>query len=141
MASFKLLSGDGFVDNSAGSSDKQPERKIKVEGGLPNEDLRTFDKLKKNPKTVLRTIQDNIIEMKRMFEVAQQPGKAKYTEIIRSDIAKLIPKLKADYNAVEKLHLSAAGEDSIPDPEILATSRKLDKNFEQIKAILKNRGI
>ena len=135
MASFKLLSGDGFVDNSAGSSDKQPERKIKVEGGLPNEDLRTFDKLKKNPKTVLRTIQDNIIEMKRMFEVAQQPGKAKYTEIIRSDITKLIPKLKADFNAVEKLHLSAAGEDSIPDPEILATSRKLDKNFEQINEI------
>ena len=73
--------------------------------------------------------------MKRMFEVAQQPGKAKYTEIIRSDITKLIPKLKADYNAVEKLHLSAAGEDSIPDPEILATSRKLDKNFEQINEI------
>ena len=132
MASFKLLQGgDDPKASAAGSSG--PEKKIKVEGELPNEDLRTFNKLKTNPKAVLRTIQDNIMELKRMFERAKQPERAKYTEILRADITKLLPKLKSDHNAVEKLHLTP--DEAIPDPELLATARKLDKNFEIITEI------
>ena len=70
-----------------------------------------------------------------MFEAAQQPSRAKYTETIRTDITKLLPKLKSDYSAVEKLLLSAESNANIPDPEVLATSRKLDKNFEIINEI------
>ena len=100
---------------------------------MPNEDLKTFNKLKTNPKAVLRTIQDNIMELKRMFERAKQPERAKYTEILRADITKLLPKLKSDHDAVEKLHLTP--DETIPDPELLATARKLDKNFEIITEI------
>ena len=133
MASFKLLQG-GDDPNASAAGSSGPEKKIKVEGELPNEDLKTFNKLKTNPKAVLRTIQDNIMELKRMFERAKQPERAKYTEILRADITKLLPKLKSDHNAVEKLHLTQ--DETIPDPELLATARKLDKNFEIITEII-----
>ena len=136
MNSFKLLN-EGGANTAAASSGEPPEKRVKVEGELPDEDLKTFQKLKTNPKAVLRTVQENVTEMKRMFEISSQPSKAKYTETIRTDITKLLPKLKADYTAVEKLHLSQSKSDdaAIPDPEVLATARKLDKNFLQISEI------
>jgi len=137
MNSFKLLNEGGANTAAASSGESQPEKRIKVEGEMTDEDLKTFGKLKTNPKAVLRTVQENVTEMKRMFEISSQPSKAKYTEIIRTDITKLLPKLKADYTAVEKLHLSQAKseDEAIPDPEVLATARKLDKNFLQISEI------
>ena len=135
MTSFGLLGSTRGVSTSDGLRAEPSPKRIKVEGELEGEDLRTFNKLRNSPKAVLRTIQDNITELKRMFEAAQQPSRAKYTETIRTDITKLLPKLKSDYSAVEKLLLSAESNANIPDPEVLATSRKLDKNFEIINEI------
>jgi hypothetical protein len=96
---------------------------VKVEGQKPDEDLKTFNKVKSNPKAVLRTIQDNITELKKMFEVAQDPSRIKYTETLRNEITKTLPRLKQDYTAVEKIHLKSGSSTCIPDPEILAPAR------------------
>ena len=84
---------------------------------------------------ILRSLQDLIVEQKKMYAQAQTPNKVKYTVALVDEIGKLLPKLKSDYNSVEKIHLAAGTKSCIPDPEILATARKIDKNYEGVDNI------
>lgn len=141
MASFRLLSTDANHSTASGSKDDihettKSESKVKIEGSEVNEDLKTFNKLKSNPKIILRSLQEHITEMKRMVEVAQTPNRLKYTAALTDEITKALPKLKSDYNSVEKIHLKSGSSTCIPDPEILAIARKIDKNYVTITDIM-----
>ena len=139
MASFRLLNkGGDSLTKPATAEDKKdsPNTKVKIEGSIDGEDLKTFNKLKTNPKMILRSLQELVVEQKRMFELAQAPNKIKYTTALTDEITKLLPKLKSDYNSVEKIHLKAGTESCIPDPEILAIARKIDKNYTGVDNIV-----
>ena len=111
------------------------EPKIKVEGAHPAEDLKTFDSIKSKPKHVLRNLGDAVTELKRMFEMCSDPKRKKYTEPLMNDITKLLPKLKSDFTNLEKIHLRSATDNPVPDSEILAIARKMDKNYEEVSQI------
>ena len=111
------------------------EPRIKVEGAQPAEDLKTFDSIKSKPKHVLRNLGDAVTELKRMFEMCSDPKRKKYTEPLMNDITKLLPKLKSDFTNLEKIHLRSATDNPVPDSEILATARKMDKNYEEVGQI------
>ena len=111
------------------------EPRIKVEGAQPAEDLKTFDSIKSKPKHVLRNLGDAVTELKRMFEMCSDPKRKKYTEPLMNDITKLLPKLKSDFTNLEKIHLRSATDNPVPDSEILATARKMDKNYEEVSQI------
>ena len=111
------------------------EPRIKVEGAQPAEDLKTFDSIKSKPKHVLRNLGDAVTELKRMFEMCSDPKRKKYTEPLMNDITKLLPKLKSDFTNLEKIHLRSATDNPVPDSEILAIARKMDKNYEEVSQI------
>lgn len=111
------------------------EPKIKVEGARPSEDMKTFDAIKSKPKQVLRNLGDAVTELKRMFEMCSDPKRKKYTEPLMNDITKLLPKLKTDFTNLEKIHTRSATDTPVPDGEVLATARKIDKNYEEVAQI------
>jgi hypothetical protein len=139
MASFGLLKSSTKGSESSGQvgeiAPTGTASSVKVEGQQKDEDLKTFHRMQSSPKMVLRSIQEAITELKRQFEIASDPKKARHTETIRSDITKLLPKLKISYNSVEKIHLKAATSDAVSDPEVLAVARKLDKEYASLSEI------
>ena len=68
--------------------------------------------------------------MKSMYDIANDPENLRYSEPIRNDIAKLIPKFKQDFENIEKVVLASNKNEEVQDTQILAAARKADANFE-----------
>jgi hypothetical protein len=117
-------SGSDFAD--PGSTDRN---NVKIEGAAENEDLKTFKAIQDNPKKVLTSIGNTIAEIKSMIAVTNMPENVKHSEVVRTDLSKLLPKLKTDFNNVEKVFV-AKNDAPIEDPQVLAIARKVDANFE-----------
>jgi hypothetical protein len=138
MMAFGLCGRAGTsVGGATSSKSAEPAGvKVKVEGQMPDESMKTFESIKAKPKQVLRSVSDAVTEMKRMFEVCNDDGHRKrYTEPLQGDITKLLPKLKTDFVNVEKILLSLNRSKPMPDTEILACARKLDTHFTEMNEI------
>eukprot|EP00959_Pyramimonas_sp_CCMP1952_P459175 9477823-Pyramimonas_sp.AAC.2 len=85
---------------------------------------KTIQALAKNPKAVLRQVQDVIINLKKKYE---QTSNNKYTEAINGDIGKLIPHFVKSFKGIERLCAEEAMEDK--DATIYAIAVKLDSNY------------
>jgi hypothetical protein len=132
MTAFGLTSGTGTSVGGAASSKSAESAavKVKVEGQMPGESMKTFESIKAKPKQVLRSVSDAVTETKRMFEVCNDDTHRKRcTEPLQGDITKLLPKLKTDFVNIEKILLSLNRSKPMPDIEILACARKFDSHF------------
>jgi hypothetical protein len=89
---------------------------------------KTFDALQKNPRQVLRTCGDTIINIKQMFEATQG---GKYTEVLNTDLGKILPKFKSHFTSIEILVTKAPKADNDDDAEavLFAIAKKLDNDY------------
>jgi hypothetical protein len=89
---------------------------------------KTFDALQKNPRQVLRACGDTIINIKQMFEATQG---GKYTEVLNTDLGKILPKFKSHFTSIEILVTRAPKADNDDDAEavLLAIAKKLDNDY------------
>ena len=116
--------------SGSGGSGKTEEAKVKVEGAVTDEDLKTFKAIQDNPKKVLTTIGSSISEIKGMIQITNQPDHVKHSEVVRTDLSKLLPKFKTDFTNVEKVFLAKSNGAPCDDPQVLAIARKIDANYE-----------
>jgi hypothetical protein len=89
---------------------------------------KTFEALQKNPRQVLRTCGDTIINIKQMFEATQG---GKYTEVLNTDLGKILPKFKSHFTNIEVLVTKAPKADNDDDAEavLFAIAKKLDNDY------------
>lgn len=77
----------------------------------------------------MRSVGDAVTDLKAMFEKIKKVDKKhqSYLEPCKEDIAKLLPKMKTNFQNVEKCLTNA---DEVDDANMLATCRKVSKDFE-----------
>jgi hypothetical protein len=100
----------------------------------PASHQKTMDALEKNPRAVLRSCGDTIVNIKQMFEATLG---GKYTEALNADLSKILPKFKHHFTAIEKLVLKPRGDDEVQHDQAvyLVIAKKLDTDYEKFNEI------
>jgi hypothetical protein len=96
--------------------------------------LKTMEALEKNPRAVLRSCGDTIVNIKQMFEATFG---GKYTEALNLDLTKILPKFKQHFTTIEKLVLKPRGDEDVQHDKAvyLAIAKKLDADYEKFNEI------
>lgn len=91
---------------------------------------KTVDSLTRNPRQILKVIGETVTTLKCMYQSTKEN---RYTQTLNEDIGKLLPKLKADFNAVESVVTASdpvAGSDD-GEAVIRAIAERLELNYDK----------
>ena len=114
------------------SEDATKEEKQKAE--TQKKLTKTIETLSSDPRKILKVVGETLISLKVMY---QSTLEGKYTRSLNEDIAKVLPKFKTDFKAVESLAMKSpqdlekfvGGVDG--EAWIHAVAVRLELNFEQ----------
>ena len=93
---------------------------------------KTVETLTQNPRQILKVIGETVTTLKCMCQATKEN---RYPQALHENIGKVLPKFKADFNAVESLVMRSdlekyAGSDG-GEAVIRAVAEKLDGNYER----------
>ena len=121
MAAASTHTGEG---TNVCTSFVKREREEEPATSTTSTESKTFEAIKKNPRSVLRACGDTIVTMKTMYETTHG---GKYTEALHADLTKLLPKFKSHYTALEKIVTKPTAD--LDDAVCFALAKKLDVEY------------